>query len=309
MHTLPDILLLFVLFLCSLAVKTAHAIPACDEFLTYNNVENLKKPDIPFKKGLLWKIAKNDKINYLYGTIHSQDYAVSQLPAPVKIALGQSKLLLIETIPDQAASDTFADMIYFQDTQQLEQFLEPEFIQKLADIIVNYGVAKERVNNLKPWSAFSLIGRPRPGYAPTLESELLKFARQHTLETQSLESMGEILSMLDTLSMHDQITILKDTICNHTNIILSTKTLIDLYLDRDLAGIVAFNWQPHHDEQVFERLMQNILYERNERMLRRIIHAFEKGDVFVAVGALHLAEEKGLLNQLAKLDYKVSAIY
>jgi uncharacterized protein len=266
--------------------------------------------NIPFKKGLLWKVESPEgKINYLYGTMHSQDYTVSEIPAKVRLTLAKSKTLMIETIPNEEANQAFLNMMYFKDKQRLDTLLEPKLLEELTSIIQNYGVAKEHTNFVKPWAAFSLIGRPKPVRASTLESNLFQLAQQSMLQIKSLETMEEILSALDGLAMDDQVIILKDTICNHEQIIHDVKTLVDLYLNRDLEGIVRFNNQPHHDEAVFKRFIQRILFDRNIRMLERIENEFKKGNVFVAVGASHLADEKGLLNELSKKSYNITQVY
>ncbi len=264
----------------------------------------------PFQKGLLWKIVTPEgKTNYLFGTIHSQDYAVSGIPPKVRLALANSKTLLMETIPNEKAHQAFLKMMYFKDKQRLDSLLEPVLLEVLTKILEDYGVAKENVNFVKPWAAFSLIGRPKPVRAPTIESNLFQVAQDRRLQIKSLETMEEILTPLDELAMDDQIIILKDTICNHSQIIRDTKKLIDLYINRDLQGMVDFNKQSHYDETVFERFMQGILYNRNIRMLERIENEFKDGNVFVAVGASHLADEKGLLNELSKKSYTITRIY
>ncbi len=264
----------------------------------------------PFTKGLLWKIQSPEgKLNYLFGTMHSQDYAVSIFPPEVRLALVKSKTLILETIPNEEANQAFIDMMYFKDGQQLDNMLETVFFDELQNVIEDYGVEPEKLKHLKPWAAFSLTGRPKPVRAPTLESNLLRFAQQHMLKIESLESMQEILTTLDDLSIEDQLIILKDTICNHDAIIRETKTLVDLYVNRDLAGMVAFNKQPHYDEAVFERFMQKVLYGRNIKMLKRIEKAFAQGNAFVAVGASHLADQKGLLNELSNKSYTLTRIY
>jgi uncharacterized protein len=264
----------------------------------------------PYKKGLLWKIENPEgKINYLFGTMHSQDYAVSKFPPEVRLALVKSKTLIMETIPNDEANQTFINMMYFKDGRQLDHMLEADFFDELKNWIKDYGVEPEQLKYLKPWAAFSLVGRPKPVRAPTLEGNLLRFAQQHRLKIKSLQSMQEILLALDGLVIEDQLIILKDTICNHDKIILETKTLVTLYVNRDLAGMVAFNKQTHYDEAVFERFMQRILYDRNIKMLERIEKAFVIGNAFVAVGASHLADEKGLLNELSKKSYSITPIY
>lgn len=264
----------------------------------------------PFDKGMLWKIeTPSGKTNYLFGTMHSQNVEVSAITPLVRGALMQSQTLVMETVPNQAANDSFIKMMQFHEGQRLEQLLNQTLFETLTKQIKAYGVPEEQVAHIKPWAAFSLIGRPIPTKAPTLEGNLYQLAIQNKLAVYSLETMTEILSALDNLSMDDQITILTDTICNHEQIIKSTENLIELYLNSDLAGIVAYNKQPHYDEGVFTRYMQNILYDRNIRMLERIEGYFSTGDSFVAVGASHLANDRGLLNQLSIKGYTITSIY
>ena len=302
----------FTLLIFSHSVFSSEIQTACEPFVSQIEPEGNSTPssDIKYKKGVLWQIETPDgKTNYLFGTMHSQDYAVSKYPPQVRLALVRSKVLLMETVPNEEANQSFINNMYFKNGGKLNELLEAPFYEELKMRIEGYGVEQEQVINLKPWAAFSLIGRPKPVRAPTLEYNIMKTAQQFKLEIKSLETMDEILSALDALAMEDQLIILKDTICNHDKIIRDTKKLVDLYVARDLQGIVDFNKQPHHDEAVFERFMENILYKRNIIMLERIEKAFSAGNVFVAVGASHLADEKGLLNQLSKKSYKITQVY
>tara|TARA_R110000782_G_scaffold82663_10_gene162473 strand:+ start:1740 stop:2678 length:939 start_codon:yes stop_codon:yes gene_type:complete len=305
------------LFCLLIIPVTCYAAPGlsdvCEDFRSFpieSNENVTPNQASPYDKGLLWKIETPDgKLNYLFGTMHSQDYAVSKFPPEVRLALAKSKTLILETIPNAEANQSFINMMYFKDGQQLDNMLETAVFNELKRWINDYGIAPEQLKHLKPWAAFSLVGRPIPVRAPTLESNLLNAAQQYMLEIKSLETMQEILSTLDALTTEDQLTILKDTICNHDKIIQGTKNLVDLYLNRDLAGLVAFNKQAHYDEAVFDRFMQRVLYDRNIRMLERIEKAFNKGNVFVAVGASHLADEKGLLQRLSDKNYRVTPVY
>ncbi|MEM7027001.1 MAG: TraB/GumN family protein [Pseudomonadota bacterium] len=304
-------LLIFMLSAVTLfAEESTHPISACGEYLETSSVDVTKiNTTTPFKKGLLWQAEKDGKTNYVLGTIHSQDYLVTGFPPPIRLALVRSKLLLMETVPSDKANQAFFDAMYFQDGQTLSSYLQAEMLDELSRIAVEYGVPEDKVASLKPWAAFSLIGRPKPVRAASQEMNLLKLGMQTIQRIESLETMEEIVAALEGLSISDQITILEDTICNHSNIIGDAKKLIDLYVARDLEGILAFNQQPHHDEAVFERFMQAILYDRNDRVMNRIMRAFEEGNAFVAIGASHLADENGLLVQLQQAGFKLKSIY
>ena len=87
------------------------------------------KKNILFESGVLWKVTTpNKKINYLYGTMHSQDYSVSRYPPEVRLALVNSKKLILEIIPNHQANVAYIDSMYFKDGKQLNHILEEVFL-------------------------------------------------------------------------------------------------------------------------------------------------------------------------------------
>ncbi len=263
-----------------------------------------------FSSGLLWKIeTPTGESNYLFGTIHSQDHVVAQFPPHVRLALAQSQPFVIESVLTEESNKVFFDSISFKDGKLLSDIISPSVYHYLQGILPDYGVPVEKIPNLKPWAAFTLIGRPKPVNAKTLDMVLIDTARSLNKEIISLENMKELIEPMEKLSLDDQIIILDDTVCNHGQIIQDSWELVQLYLARDLAGMMAFNNQPHFDEDIFERYIQGILYDRNERMLERIIPYLDDGSAFIAVGALHLAGEKGLLHMLKNIKYKITMVY
>ena len=310
---------LFFLLLLAVGVFLSSSIAGesppllCEPYRLDHNqsAHNTKaREDIPYGDALLWEIRNpDDEISYIFGTMHSQDRKVTSIPPPVRLALQKSRILLMEVVPDQQAQQQFVGTIYFTDDSNLQTMLDREIYDELVFKIADYGVTDENVRRLKPWAAFTLIGRPRPVNAPTQEQTLMRLALNSNKTIAGLETMQELAEILDGISMDDQIIILNDTVCNHTDIIRKTRDLVAMYLARDLAGIVIFNEQPHYDEAIFDRFMQRILYDRNQRMLERIEPYLEQGGTFIAVGASHLPDEKGLLKSLENNGYKISRVY
>ncbi len=308
----------YLFFLSSLfsilvyAETLPHPVQACHEFLETPDSESKTTTPIDptYSKGLLWRAEKDGKTNYILGTIHSQDYAVTRFSPPERLALVQTRTLLMETIPSDTANQAFFDNMLFNDDTRLDALLGKELFEEYSRIALDYGLQEQQLAAVKPWAAFSLIGRPKPVRAASQEMNLLNLARQTAIEIKSLETMEEIIASLESLALDDQVTILKDTICNHANIIHDAKTLVDLYVARDLAGIIEFNNQPHNDEALFERFMQAILYNRNDKVMKMIEQEFSKGYAMVAIGASHLADKKnGILQQLAELGFKLTSVY
>lgn len=309
---------LFLFLLLSFPlVDDAHAAPGtpeiCKEYIRDGDLARghaESRDSIPYGTGLLWNIEDDTGIRgHLFGVMHSQDRLVTRLPPQVRLVLAQSRLLVMEVIPDNAADQAFAGSMYFTDGTRLPGLLHQNIYDLLLRKLPDYGIDREQVQNIKPWAAFTLIGRPRPVRAATQDAVLMDMASDLNKTVAGLEDMRELVIALDGISMSDQIRILNDTVCNHERIIRNTRDLVNMYVARDLAGMVIFNKQPHHDEAVFNRFMQRIVYDRNQRMLERMLVHMTQGGAFIAVGALHLPGEKGLLKMLEQRGYKLTRVY
>ena len=93
------VLLIFFLFAISSPSLSKDINTECKEFIKNSEIsENNanQKEKLLFEKGVLWKvITPKNKVNYLYGTMHSQDYLVSKYPHEVKHVLVSSKKLIL----------------------------------------------------------------------------------------------------------------------------------------------------------------------------------------------------------------------
>jgi uncharacterized protein YbaP (TraB family) len=266
--------------------------------------------DIPYGSGLLWRIESgNGPPSHIFGTMHSQDFLATRLPPQVRLALAQSTRLAMEVVPDDEANRIFFESIYFTDDRRLPDLLPADLYARLLRLTPDYGIDPGKIERLQPWAAFTLIGRPRPTGSPTLDMVLYQTALMMGKPVTGLESMEELIAALASLQLSDQLTILADTICNHVSILRDAQQLLQMYLQGDLAGIVRLNEQPHADEGVFQRFMQEILYDRNTLMLERMRGLLAEGGVFIAVGALHLPGERGLLIALEREGYKLTQVY
>ncbi|MCI0400673.1 MAG: TraB/GumN family protein [Gammaproteobacteria bacterium] len=278
--------------------------------LALSESDKAKARSVAYSQGLLWKIERDGSPpSHIFGTMHSQDRLVTLLPPPVRLTFAQSNSLVTEVVLDEAANQTFNESMYFTDGTILPSLLQNGVYERLSTEIAGYGVPPEDVERLKPWAAFTLLGRPRPVRAPTQDLVLLQMALTQHMPVYGLETMDELVAALQGLALEDQITILIDTICNHDIILKQTWDLVQLYVARDLAGMVAFNERPHSDEELFQRFMQRVLYDRNNRMAARMENYLMQGDAFIAVGAMHLPGEKGILHLLQEKGYRVTPVF
>jgi uncharacterized protein YbaP (TraB family) len=62
-------------------------------------------------------------------------------------------------------------------------------------------------------------------------------------------------------------------------------------------------------QRIIDKFMGYIVDQRNLTMLERMKSRLKEGNAFIAVGALHLPGERGLLKLLEQEGFKVTAIY
>ena len=264
-----------------------------------------QKPDYTFSDSLIWQAEKNGRVNYLYGTIHTQDMMATRFPPQVRLGIYQSRHYLMEIELSEESNRVFREAMFFNDDRSLGDDLEPGLVTLLGKQLTHYGMVEEDAMRIKPWAALSTIGAPKPTRSPSLDQVLMNYARSRGLEIIGIETMQELVESLASIAYDDQLAILKDTICNRPSIIADTKTLVDLHMRNDLKGIIDFNAEPKPDEALFERYLGTMVNERNLRMFERVLPYFEQGESFVAVGALHLPGERGLLNLLKQAGFEL----
>jgi len=266
-------------------------------------------------KGLLWRIeGKGRRASHILGTIHLDNRRVTAVPPSVRLTLVRSRKLMIEVLLDNRANLAYQQAIYYpRKTGQpapLPELLGRDYYPRFQHLAVDiYGLTAGGAAYLKPWAAFSLLARPRPRSGAVLDEVLSRLAAQAGRPVVGIEKMDELLAALEAIPLDDQLEILRDTLCNHQLLMQQVKILLRIYLARDLDALERFNHQPHHDEAVFERFQQRILYRRNEIMLQRILPEIDEGGVFIAVGALHLTGPRGLLQSLRDAGYRITVAY
>ncbi len=262
----------------------------------------------PYADGLIWKVSKDGMTNTIYGSIHTQEQLATRFPPQVRLAILQSRFYLMEIIVNQESNAVFQNAMFYENGDSLEGQLDPELINLLGYQLTDYGYQKEDAKRIKPWAAFSTIGAPKLVRALTLDQVLMNFASSRNLDIIGIETMEELIDSFSSIPLFDQLIILADTICNRQKIIAETKNLVDMHMHDDMLGIVKFNDQPHQDEALFERYMQTMVYDRNNKILERILPYFKKGKTFVAIGALHLPGENGLLKLFDDEGFEVKSL-
>ncbi len=83
-----------------------------------------------------------------------------------------------------------------------------------------------------------------------------------------------------------------------------------LYIERDLKGLFIYSQKyTVPGDKVYDELMDKLLTQRNRKMAQRMQAQLQAGEAFIAIGAMHLPGEEGVLNLLEQQDYTIKLVY
>jgi len=258
-------------------------------------------------KGLLWKLeAPGGKTSYLFGTMHSDDQRVTDLPPAAMQALLDSEVFLMELQPPQDPS------VYLMKNGRLDHMLtEKEFVEviKLADF---HSMHTDIATTMKPWLLAVIFDLPKPQSPYTLDAMLMSLAQSRSKPIRALETVEEHFTVLDSFSIEDQLvmlrTVLKRTPAERER---NFEELVKTYLSGNLDKIIEVNSRQSGQQlppELWARILQKLLDERNVRMAERIQQQTAERGAFIAVGAAHLAGKGGLLARLRGAGYQVTPV-
>jgi uncharacterized protein YbaP (TraB family) len=144
-----------------------------------------------------------------------------------------------------------------------------------------------------------------------LDMMLYQSALEQGKSVHGLETVEEQLNVFEALSEKDQVLLLQDAVENFPELDALHAELLEAYKQRDLAGLMALGEAAMQagDQQLADEFQQHLVVDRNHRMSDRMQVYLRQGEVFIAVGALHLPGEEGLLNLLEQQGFTVRRLY
>jgi len=265
-----------------------------------------------FNHGLLWKIeAPGSAPSHLFGTYHTNDPRITTLPCPVQEVFNRATSYTMEVIANGAGIVSMAEAMFFNDGKTLKGVLgEPLYQETLRAMGATETVKTGGINNMKPWAVMMALSSPTEGRGLFLDMALQYAATRHGKPTYGLETMQEQISVFNGMSLDDQVVLLRDAVQNQQLAQSAMEELTQAYLRRDLGALLALNekYKPR-DARAYDAMMDRLLTQRNASMAERMRVRLKEGNAFIAVGALHLPGNSGLLQLLSAAGYHVTRVY
>ena len=267
-----------------------------------------------FEQGLLWRIEKDGAApSHLFGTIHLADKRVTTLPDTVRTPFDTARSFAMEVSLDQTNIAALATRMVYLDGRSLPGVAGDALFQKIAPLTAGLGLPAEMARVFKPWAMVLLLQMPQQDPANVLDFMLQRMAAEQGKALHALETVDEQVAAFELMTEQDQLALLRHAVETHHELKAQREKMLQAYLQRDLGAMwqlgeadIARRPELRPLKQVFD---QRLLYDRNARMLERMQPQLKIGAAFIAVGALHLYGEKGLLNLLERDGYRLTRVY
>lgn len=276
---------------------------------------------VPNGAGLLWKVEKPGvEPSWLFGTMHLTDPRVTDLTEAASAAYESAATVVIETtdILDQsklmAAMLERPDLMMYTDGSTLTSSLLPEKAKIIEDALSARGIPPASVARMKPWMLAATLSIPacetarKAAGLPILDVKLAEDAKADGKPVAGLETMIGQLDAMASLPLDMHIDGLIATLDLGDRIRDIFETMIVLY-EREQVGMIWPLFRavlPQGDADAYEAFETVMIDARNATMRDRAIPLLDAGSAFIAVGALHLPGEHGLVEMLRKAGYTVT---
>ncbi len=277
---------------------------------------------IPNGRGLLWRVARDGHVSYLFGTMHLTDPRVLDLPPAAAEALAGARTLAIETTdvlePSNVSATLLAhpDLTLLADGTTLASLLPAADNEAVDAALAARGIAPERVAKMKPWVVSAMLSLPacelarQAEGAPVLDVALAKQARAAGKSVVGLETALSQFQAMASLPMSLHIAALVETARLGPRVDDLVETMIGVYQSGDTGAFLPlFRSAIAEDSGTatgFAAFQAALITGRNQGMADRAIPLLNQGGAFIAVGALHLPGEDGLVARLRKAGYAVT---
>ncbi|HED15939.1 MAG TPA: TraB/GumN family protein [Gammaproteobacteria bacterium] len=299
--TLASSLVLATLVLCSQAL----AAPS-------------QQPDaIALGQGLLWKVEKQgQQPSYVFGTMHVGDAEVTTLAPPVQQAFSSARVLLTELKMDYATIAAVMRNMYYGDERTLLAITGQELFEQVAERLAALGISRQAALKMRPWAVMSVLGvaQLEDGGASAgqgLDIQLYTDAMRQGKQVEALETADEQLAVFENLPKQAKVDMVRSVVADKQKTRAEFKKIREAYLARDLKRLMEMAVEEANGEygQFMQAFNREGIVERNHRMITRMQKYLDGGAAFVAVGALHLPGDTGILRLLEQRGFRVTPVY
>ncbi|WP_170400582.1 TraB/GumN family protein [Ruegeria arenilitoris] len=279
---------------------------------------------VPYPEGNHWIATKGDTVLHLIGTLHLSDPRMDAIVERLTPTLSQADAFYFEVTRDEMdaweqelALDPSPILITSGPT--LIDLLPDEAWTALSSAMAERGIPSWMGAKMRPWFLGMTLAMPacllgNPEASRGLDARLTELAEEHGIPQFSLESIEELMAMFEIHTIEEQAESLARMANAYGNSDDQMVTMANAYFDEnhahsiELGRIMARKYSgmsPEVFDEEWGAFEQHLLIERNNNWMPHILSIQDQTAV-IAVGAGHLSDTYGLLNQLQQAGYTLT---
>ncbi len=283
--------------------------------LTFTGCKSSQKvssiPKVDENKSLLWKISGKDLStpSYLYGTIHiigdkdffwpkgTEESFAEAKHLMLELDFGDPSLMMKVAMASMMKDTTMADLLNEEEYDRFKAFFKDSIKAKPMEMMA--------VERMKPMLGMGLAYPTMVnGTMVSYEEKFSEMAKEQKMEVSGLESVDDQISVINGIPIQDQVSMMMTMVDSFHFQKMIFDRMISLYKDQNLEDLVAM--MSEYEE--VSNVQAELLDDRNERWIPKIILQAKEEPTFVAVGAAHLFGKKGVIQLLRKEGYTVEPL-
>src|SRR5687767_6485113 len=269
----------------------------------------------PLERSLLWEVSGNGltKPSYIYGTIHmickddaslgDSLIAVIQRSDRVYFEVDMDNLMeMLSAFKDfkMRNDTTLADLLSKEDYQKVKEYMEAKTML----------LPFSQLETYKPMLASSLLMESGIGCEESVAMEqlIMEVAKKNKKRIEGLETMSYQASIFDSIPYKLQAEQLLKYVKeggSQPGTDKQFEEMIEAYKDQDIEKLGKF---VASDEGGLGKYEDILIYHRNRNWVEKLKLIMAEKTLTIAVGAGHLAGEKGVIKLLRKEGYTVRPI-
>lgn len=275
-------------------------------------------------QSIFWKIEKPGiQPSYLFGTIHLSDPRVVKLPETAAADFKTASAVIVESdeIADKNAASAKLlarpDLSMFTDGKTIYDFLNADQKAMLEKQLLERGIPLAAVAKMKPWVLSTFIALPtcelsrKAAGIDFLDEKLTKDAIAEGKKVVGLETLTEQLEAMASVSMKTHVSGLIGVLKDPQRTKDMMETMIELYVSGQPAMIGPLSeyvGKLDADSADITEFETKMITVRNHHMADRAEATLDKGNAFMAVGALHLPGPEGLVALLRQKGFTLTPV-
>lgn len=260
----------------------------------------------PYSEGVFWRVSKDGEVvGHILGTIHSNDERITRIPDPVMEVFAEARGYAIEAFPGSNLWNPYhgfqsiAGRMMLEDGKTLAEVAGEEIASQVYAVLKRNHAEEKFARRIKPWAAIHSLSIKSEHQGPIIDQKLLDLAVVQDKDLYQVESPEELLAAFYGMPMDSQVSLLADKLRAYPAARGTMERIIQAYAREDLQEMMDLSTdfidkspdkRRHHQAYV-----KHAIDVRSVVMAHYMQEPFRDGGAFVAIGALHLYGENGVL--------------